>query len=580
MNNRNGVFIFFLFVFVLAIISMQILSMIQSDRVYERINRIVDIVENAGSFTAGGQQNTNASADGDQYPGDEGDWLVRSIGGEPRTLNPYSVDSSLSARWIHTPNIFERLFEYDLDFDGVKLKPWLAESMEISEDGLEVTVRLKKDIWFSDHVPITADDVIFTYETIMNPGVDAAATRNYYSNFKELVKLDERTVKFVCNEVYWKTLETVGIFEVIPKHIYQFDNPEEFNDRRSDPVGSGPYVFERWDVGQQVVLRSNKNYWGKKPKIKKKVYKFITNRTAELQAFRAHEIDLMEPTSEQFAEMSNDEEFKKEFNVLSYWEPAGGYSFIGWNQATPFFKDKRVRLAMTHVIDRESILKYVLKGYGSIVTGPFYMHGRQSNPDIKPWPYDPERAKELLDEAGWVDSDDDGIRDKDGVPFKFKYCYVPGGPSSERIAKILKDGASKVGIEVIPDPAEWSIFVDRLNNRKLDAGILMWGGTIESDPYQIWHSSQIEGRGSNFINFNSPEADAIIEEARRTLDEGKRYELYHKFHKLLHEEQPYTFLFARPEPRFIDKRFKNVKIHILGLDEHEWYVPKHLQKYK
>ncbi|UCE98581.1 MAG: peptide-binding protein [Planctomycetota bacterium] len=580
MNGRSGLVTFFLFLLLAVMILFQVLSMIQADRLYERLNTLIDRWQMAASArVVKDRQAVSTDLPGEEYPGDEGDWLVWCERGEPRTLNPISVEGDLGARHIYF-NIFETLFYYDLDYDGVKLEPVLAERMEVSDDGIEITVTLKANIWFSDGVPVTADDVVFTYETIMNPGVDAPNIRNYYENFKEVVKIDERTVKFILNEVYWKTLESVGIFEVLPKHIYEFEDPEAFNSRRSNPIGSGPYVFEKWDVGQQVVLRRNENYWGKKAKLEKLIFRFITNPTAALQALRAHEVDFYEPTSEQFAEMSADEEFKKEFKILSYWEPSGGYAFIGWNLVRSFFQDGRVRLAMTHILNRQEMVEHLLRGYGTVVTGPFYIHGRQSDPNVKPWSYAPEKAKLLLDEAGWVDTDGDGIRDKDGVAFRFKYSYPPGGTATERIAKLMKDEAAKVGIEVIPDPVEWSIFVERLNKREFDAVTLMWGGTIESDPYQIWHSSQIKGRGNNFISFTNAEADAIIEEARRTLDEKKRYHLYHKLHRLLHEEQPYTFLFARPEPRFLDKRFENVIVHQLGLDHHEWHVPKEKQRYK
>ncbi len=578
MSNRSGVATFFLFLFLLVMILLQVLSMIQADRLYERLDRLIDSVRDRGPARV--VEKVSGESDTEEYPGDEGDWLVWRVHSEPRSLNPISVESDLVATWIGTGNIFERLFEYDIDFDGVRLKPWLAKSYEISEGGLEVTIKLKENIHFSDGVPITADDVIFTYETIMNSGVDAADIRNYYQNFKEAIKIDDRTIKFVFNEVYWKTIESFGIFEVLPKHIYQFEDPEEFNKRRSNPVGSGPYVFERWDVGREIVLRRNENYWGEKPKIEKIIFRFILNPTAALQSLRSHEVDYMEPTSEQFVEMSSNEEFKKEFQLLSIWQPSEAYYFIGWNQATPFFKDRRVRLAMTHIIDRNSLVKNILKGNGKVVTGPFYIYGRQSNPAIKPWPYDPEKAKKLLDEAGWVDSDGDGIRDKDGVPFRFKFTYNTGSSNSERLVKILKDESAKVGVDVISDPVESSIFSERFNNRKFDSLILGWGGTIESDPYQIWHSSQIAGRGNNFVSFKNTEADKIIEKARRELEPEKRYALYHRFHQILHEEQPYTFLYVRPGQHFLDKRFENVKIHKLGVNHFEWYVPREKQRYK
>jgi peptide/nickel transport system substrate-binding protein len=150
----------------------------------------------------------------------------------------------------------------------------------------------------------------------------------------------------------------------------------------------------------------------------------------------------------------------------------------------------------------------------------------------------------------------------------------------EQIAKLVKDEAAKAGIEVNLDPYEWSVFSQRLKDRQFDAVNLAWGGAVEEDPYQIWHSSQIGNRGSNYVGFKNTEADALIEEARRTLDENKRNELYHRFHRILHKEQPYTFVYTRPEQRFLDRRFENVIIHKLGVDEREWYVPRDRQKYK
>jgi peptide/nickel transport system substrate-binding protein len=414
----------------------------------------------------------------------------------------------------------------------------------------------------------------------MNPGVDADNVRNYYENIQEVRQIDERTVKFVFDEPYWKSIEVVGLFEVLPKHIYQFTDPAEFNKHRSEPVGSGPYVFEKWDVGREVVLRRNENYWAHKPKLDRIVYRFISNDLAAVQALRSHEIDMMIPTPDQFAEFVTDKQFNEDFRSLVYWNPGIPYFYIGWNQATPFFKDPRVRLAMTHVVNREAIVKHLLKGNGKIITGPFYINGPQNDPNIEPWPYDLERARQLLDEAGWHDTDGDGIRDKDGTAFRFRYSIVSGNMLYERLAKLFKDDAAKVGVDVIADPLEWSVFIEQLNQRKFEAATAGWGGAIMEDPYQIWHSSQIEGRGSNRIGFSNAEADGIMEEARRTMDDEKRNALYYHFHRILHEEQPYTFLFTRPTFRFLDRRFENVKIHKLGLNELEWYVPKDKQRYK
>jgi peptide/nickel transport system substrate-binding protein len=580
MNERSGWFGFLLFLLILAVILLQVLSMIQSDRLYERLNVLLDAVSGYKPAAESKHEPNLAAQSADKYPGDEGDWLIWSLAGEIRTLNLLSVDSDMDTRYIVSGNIIETLFIQDIDSDKAKLKPKLAEKMDISENGLEITITLKDNIHFSDGVPVTADDVIFTYETMMNPKIDCPDLRNYLYNIKTVTKLDERTVKFSLKEIYWQTKETVGEFYVFPKHIYQFKDPNEFNKRITNPVGSGPYVFEKWDVGQQIVLKRNENYWDKKPNLRKQIFKFITNATAEIQALRSHDIDMFEPGSEQVTNMPKNAEFNKEFKTIIFWDPTFGYWYYGWNEQRPFFKDQNVRLAMTYLIDRQANVDRLTRGKGMIVSGPFYIFGKQNDPNIKPWPFDPQMAAKLLDKAGWKDHDGDGIRDKDGVPLRFKHSYVAGISTSEESARLFKDNAAKIGVDVIPSPVEASIYMGNINDRNFDSMEGMWTGGLESDPYQIFHSSQIQDRGNNFVSFNNPAADKLMEQARRELNDEKRYTLYHQFQRILHEEQPYTFLMTRPRYYFIDNRFENVIVHKLGIDPLEWYVPKDKQRYK
>jgi peptide/nickel transport system substrate-binding protein len=580
MNKRSGIFTFFLFSFLSVMILLQILSMIQSDRLYERLNHLLGIMSSDSSFRAaqGQSKESPSGVSTKENPGDDGDWLVWNLDGEPENLNEIT-STSLYARDVTSGMIFESLLEYDPD--TLTMRPLLAESYSVSKDGLEITIRIRKDVHFSDGHPLTADDVLFTYKTIINPGVDAASLASYYKDIDRVEKISDFEVKFIMKRTYFLSLEFTGGMSILPKHIYEFKDPNEFNKHISNPVGSGPYVFEKWDVGREIVLRRNENYWGAKRKLSKIVFRIITNDTAAVQAMRSKNIDYMRPMPAQYTELSNDKEFTKDVRCMSYWHPGVGYFYIGWNEDRPFFKDRNVRLAMTHLVDREKICKYLLNNPDAkIPTGPFYIYGKQNDPNIQPWPFDPEKAKKLLDESGWIDHDGDGIRDKNGVPFKFNYMISSGLSLHEQIGKLVKDEAAKAGIEVTLDPYEWSVFIQKLHDRQFDAVNLSWGGAVEEDPYQIWHSSQIGQGGSNYIGFNNAEADAIIEEARKTLDDDKRNALYHRFHKILHEEQPYTFVYTRPEQRFLDKRFENVIVHKLGVDEREWYVPKNKQLYK
>ncbi len=576
MNGRAGARGLLLVTALVTIIILQIVSMVQSDRFYRALNQLETML--SGEVIVQQAQGGN-SGKGEQAP-DAGDWLVWAFRVEPKTLNQLSVERDIYSKWITVPYIFESLLTYD--FNELTLEPWLAESYEISDDGLEITYHLRDDIYFSDGVPVTADDVIFTYEAIINPKVDAADLANLFDNVKRAEKIDERTVKFVLKWAYFKSLENTSFWDigVYPKHIYGFTDARQFNSRISDPVGSGPYVFWKWDTGKEIVLKRNENYWGEKPKLDRIVYRFITNAVAAVQAIRSHQVDIIIPEPDQYAELAGDEQFNKEFRCLSYWNPGAPFYYIGWNEDTPFFSDKRVRLAMTYIIDREQIIEKLLKGYGRGISGPYFINGPQNDPNIKPWPCDPQRAAELLDEARWVDTDGDGVRDKDGVPFRFKFMYSSDSAFYQRLAKLLKDEAAGVGIDVIPDPYEWSVTMTKITDREFDAMVMGWGGDIFEDDYQLFHSSQIGNRGSNYVGYRNEEIDRLLEQIRRTMDDGERSSLCHRVHRILHEEQPYTFLYARPTFRPIDRRFENVKVYKLGLKYWEWYVPKDRQRYK
>jgi len=586
MNRRSGKFVFFIVFLLLVVILLQILSMIQSDRLYERLNVLLENLQRRRLGYSAEQKEDQPSEHEqeanelslEKYPGDEGDWLVRCLSAEPATLEPIVEASTWATRWIVFDNIFETLIEYKPD--EFELRGKLAEDFSISQDGLEIYFKLRDDIHFSDGTPVTTDDIIFTFETITDPNIDAASYANYFRDVDRYEKINDREIKFYMKRVYFLSLEYLGSMYIHPRHVYEYDDAREFNNRTSNPLGSGPYIFDKWDVGQKLVLVRNENYWGPKPKLLKRVFRFITNDTAALQALLAGQVDYMRPLPVQFAEKAKDEKFNKDFYCLSYWDAENtGYFWMGWNQARPFFADSRVRLAMTHLVDRKAIRDHILRNpEAEIPTGPFYIYGPQGDPNIEPWPYDPQKAKALLDEAGWIDHDGDGVRDKNGAAFRFKYMIVSGTQLHEKIAKLLKSSLESAGIELIIDPFEWSVFTQKVIDRDFDAVNMAWGGSVKSDPYQIWHSSQIES-GSNYVRFNNPEADKLIEQARKTLDEDKRNALYHKFHRIIHRQQPYTFIYTRPEQRFLDRRFENVVIHKLGINKLEWYAALAKQKY-
>ncbi len=503
----------------------------------------------------------------------EGDWLIYHIGAEPATLNPITA-TDVYESMINSGNIYETLVKRDNA--TLDIVPLLAESWKISDDKLTYTFYIRKGIKWQDGVPFTSQDVVFSYSKIMDPKVDAPHLRNYYKDIKSVDAVDELTVKFTYSRPYFLALEFCGGMPIVPKHIFE---KGDFNTNEAGrrPVGTGPYKFVNWNTGREIVLQKNQGYWGEKPHLDRIVFRIINDPTVAFQVLKREELDLMALTPIQWSRQSDSENFKRKFNKLSYFTP--NYSYIGWNTRRPYFSDTRVRIAMSHLVNRELILEKILFNLGTIVTNPFYINSPEYDKTIEPYSYDPGKAKALLDQAGWVDHNGDGIRDKDGVKFEFEFLIPNGSETGDKISTILKEELDKVGIRMNIRNTEWAVFTTRLNERKFDAVTLGWSMGVETDPYQIWHSSQLE-QGSNFVGFSNREADRLIDEARTEFNRDKRIELYRKFSKIVHEEQPYTFLFCRKSTVALNKRFKGVVVYPLGLEPREWFVPPLLRKYE
>ncbi len=493
------------------------------------------------------------------------DVLVTSLPADPTTLNPIIATDAYAGdvnRYV-----FESLLERDPK--TLELIPKLAVRWEISEDHLTYTFWLRDDVSWQDGKPFTADDVIFTFERILDPKVDAASLRNYFRDVKEVRKVDEHTVRFIYSSPYFRALTMISGMAIIPKHIYE--GAEDFNVHSANrsPVGTGPYQFVEWKTGRHIVLTKNQDYWGKKPSITGVVFKIIPNTTVSFQLLKKGAVDLGGMTAIQWVRQTEGKSFTEKFTKHRYYLP--NYSYIGWNMRNPLFVDKRVRLAMTMMVNRKAILEKILLEQGEQVSSVFYKFGDQADPTLKNIPYDPEEAKRLLKEAGWSDSDRDGLLDKDGRPFKFALLSAAGSTSARSISLLMREDLLKVGIEMEIRQLEWATMLKLLHDRRFDAAMLAWAMPLEQDPYQLWHSTQIE-QGSNYVGFSNARADQLIEDARREFDKERRNAMYREFQRIVHEEQPYTFLFTSPSLVAVAKRFGNVIDYRLGLETNEWTI--------
>jgi peptide/nickel transport system substrate-binding protein len=507
----------------------------------------------------------------------DGDWLIYRLGAEPPTLNTITATDAYE-QLVHG-FIADGLL--DMDIKTQEFEPALAERWEISEDKLTFTFYLRKDVKWHDGVPFTADDIIYSFERIMDPKVDAAVMRSYYSQVEKLEKLDDHTIRIIWKKPYFKAIHLSASFPIVPKHI--LDDGTDFNQhpfgRR--PVFTGPYRFVEWKTGQEIIIERNPDYWGEKPRIDKIIFRLITNDDAALIALKQGKIDFFERLQPmQWVKQTNSKSFLNKINKIYYDYPQ--YRYIGWNLRNPLFEDKRVRQAMTMMLNREAILARLMHCLGKIVSGNSYINTPYYDQGVKPRPHDPERAKALLDEAGWIDSDGDGWRDKDGKPFRFEFSFTAEVPFWEQLATIYKEDLKDIGVDMVIRKFEWAVFLENVQEWKFDACGMGWALTIDPDFYQLWHSSQADIKASsNHVGFKSEEMDNLIELNRREFDKAKRIEYSHRVHQILHEEQPYTFLFNAKKLSGIDKRFHNIITYAPrpAFEFDQWYAPENIQKY-
>ncbi|MEQ1622742.1 MAG: ABC transporter substrate-binding protein [Methylococcales bacterium] len=522
----------------------------------------------------------------------QGDWSVNALSSNLKTITPLvSTDADASEVQSYVLETLLTRNPDTLEWEGLIAKSWT-----VSDDGLVLTFQLRDDVKFSDGEPLTADDVVFTFNFTMTEAIQAPRDRAYLDKIKEVKANGKYEVVFTFKEPYFEALNIAGgsIF-VLPRHFYEpfLKEPQKFNESKGLLLGSGPYKLQdpkSWtpDKGNIELVR-NERYWGDvQPTYNRILWKVIQNDSARLTTYRNGEIDAYSARPVEYEALKKDAQILAKSQNYEYMPPVGGWSYIGWNQQidnklTPF-ADKRVRLAMTYLTDLDRIIKDIFLGNAIPAISPFSSTSKQHDAGLHPYQADLEKAKSLLKEAGYEDRNGDGaLEDKAGKVFEFKLTYFQGSEDTKRMVLLLKDLYAKAGVRLIPFPQEWPVMLENLHNKNFEATLLAWTGVIESDLYQIFHSSQIANNGDNRIGYANPELDKLIEEARSTVDESKRMPLWQKAERILYEDQPYTFLVRNKRLAFIDKRINNVQMTKIGLNigllPLETYVPALQQKY-
>jgi peptide/nickel transport system substrate-binding protein len=539
-----------------------------------------------------------------------GDWLIIHALSDPEQLNPLTSNDA-SASTINQ-NIFQSLLTRDPR--SLELEPLVATARPaIAEDKLSYTFKIRPDVHFQDGRPLTGEDVLFSIKAIKCPLVNAPFLRVYFDSVIDARLVDEYTIRFTIREPYFLNESVLGGIDVLPRHYYDPENflkdvsiadlrkpadelppgvkkfADNFNKNFSrNPMGSGPYKFQSWKTGREIELIRDQNYWGNgkaaidQPYLDRYKYRIINNPDAALVRLKSGSLDEMGLTPVQHVRGSDSQRFKSQFRKYDYFSP--NYSYIGWNNDHPIFRDKQVRKAMTHFTNRKQMVKTILFGLGEVVEGPIYFFRPEYDKSLPSYAYDPAKAMQLLSEAGWRDSDGDGVLDKvidgENVPFRFEIKVNSGNPTRKSVALSLQDELRRYGIAATVRELDWTIFLGDVKTRKFDAVLLGWAMPVsEPDAYQVWHSSQSANNGSNHIAYKNARVDQILEQYRREFDEQKRIELYREFQRILSDEQPYTFLFVGKSVVAVHRRIHGVEVLPVGLNPIEWWVPRAAQKY-
>ncbi len=438
-------------------------------------------------------------------------------------INPILTSNAICANLVSL--IFSRLVEFD---ESRRPMPGLAQKWAVSRDGLVWTFFLREDVTFHDGSPLTAQDVEFTYRAILDPKNMVSRPERY--NMIDSVEIEgDHIFKVTLKYPFAPFIYKAGL-SIAPRHLLEnVDLHDTLFNRR--PIGSGPFKLMDWMEDDTIVLEANSGYFiQERPILDRLIFKSYPDRETALEAIAENEIDMgLSLTLADIAAASN----RKDYQV--YPIPTPSYYALIFNLNNPVLKDIRLRKALDYAIDRDSIIENQLKGYGKICTGPFSVDSWSYNQDVQPNSHDIWKARELLDEAGWRDTDKDGMLDRDGEPFEISIAVPTPSDSLERFAVAIRAQLMKVGINAK------LIYVDVSELSEVTSEAMLCLVSAGADPdtaHILWHSRS----NDNLASYENELVDKLLEQGRQIADIEKRRVLYHRIHEMIHDDYPAIFL--------------------------------------
>ena len=500
-----------------------------------------------------------------------GDTIITASIGEASNLIPILAGDAASHDI--SGHVYNGLVKYDKNLNVVGV---LAKSWEISADNLSIIFHLRKDVKWQDGTPFTAHDVLYTYKIIVDPKTPTPYSGDF-KPVKEAKVIDEYTFKVTYEKPFAPALQSWSV-GMLPRHLLEGTDITTSHLIRK-PVGTGPYIFKEWISGDRIVLTANNNYFEGKPFVERRITRVIPDLATMFLELKRYTIDMMGLTPLQALKQTDYPGFKREFSKYKYL--GFSYVYLGYNLKHKVFRDRRVRKAIAHAINKQEIIDGILLGQGVEATGPYKPDMWAYNGNVRRYEHSKEKALAFLHEAGF-EKREDGILVKDGKPFEFTILVNQGNDVRIRTAELIQKRLRDVGISVKIRTIEWATFVNEfIDKRNFEAVILGWSFGPEPDLFDVWHSSKQGPKEFNFISFENNEVDELIMKARHTMDQDERRKCYFRIQEILADEQPYTFLFIPYSLVAVHKRIKGIEPAPAGItyNNTEWYVPMEQMRY-
>lgn len=478
----------------------------------------------------------------------KGGEIIINLQAEPTTLHPI-LSSDGYARTVQA-YIMDRLA--DRNVQTLAWEPRLAEKWEVSKDNKVFTFTLRKNLTFSDGKPLTSADVKFSFDMVFEPKYNAANLRPYFENIEKVEAIDPLTVRFTAKNNYFLNFNVAATMDILPMHIYS--DVAKSNRMNKTIIGAGPYVLDRYNQGQRIILKKNPNWYGNtaehlKPShnFEKITFRFVKEQGVYMEMLKKGQFDYHALLAQEYQQMANGGEWGKTvFKVKTENSSPKNYRYLGWNLKREIFKDKNVRIALGHLINIDEAIKKFRFGLEARAVGPADPASDVVDPSVKAIEFNPSKAVAMLKKAGWSDTDKDGTLDKvlNGKKTDLKFTIMHSNQEFEKFLTFFQQDFRKAGVGVELQYLEWNSYVKALEAKNFDVISMAWSSVIDWDPKQIWHSTSAAEGGSNHVSYNNPEVDKLIDEARVIVDRNERIKKLKRVYKLVAEDAPYVFLNA------------------------------------